>query len=80
MDHLNLELIVQLIISACVLHNICLLHDDFDPGYMLDDDGDDDDNDGDSSNSHDGGSASGRDRQADLKGDNLKNIIFATRI
>ena len=80
MDHLNLELIVQLIISACVLHNICLLHDDFDPGYMLDDDGDDDDNDGDSSNSHDGGSASGRDRQADLKRDNLKNIIFATRI
>ena len=67
MDHLNLELIVQLIISACVLHNICLLHDDFDPGYMLDDDGDYDDNDGDSSNSHDGGSASGRDRQADLK-------------
>lgn len=80
MDHLNLELIVQLIISACVLHNICLLHDDFDSGYMLDDDGDDDDNDGDSSNSHDGGSASGRDRQADLKRDNLKNIIFATRI
>lgn len=80
MDHLNLELIVQLIISACVLHNICLLHDDFDPGYMLDDDGDDEDNDGDSSNSHDGCSASGRDRQADLKRDNLKNIIFATRI
>ena len=80
MDHLNLELIVQLIISACVLHNICLLHDDFDPGYMLDDDGDDEDNDGDSSNSHDGGSASGRDRQADLKRDSLKNIIFATRI
>lgn len=80
MDHLNLELIVPLIISACVLHNICLLHDDFDPGYMLDDDGDDDDNDGDSLSSHDGGSASGRDRQADLKRDNLKNIIFATRI
>ena len=76
MDHLNLELIVQRIISACVLHNICFLHDDFDPDYMLDDDGDDDD----SLSNHDGGSASGRDRQPDLKRDNLKNIIFATRI
>lgn len=28
--------------AACVLHNACLLHDDFDEGYMLDaDDGDD---------------------------------------
>ena len=79
MDHLNLELIVQLIISTCVLHNICLLHDDFDPRYILDDDGDDEDNGGDSF-SNDSGSASGRDRQVDLKQDNLKNIIFATRI
>jgi len=45
MDRINLELIVQLITSACVLHNICLLLDDFDPGYMQDDYDDDDDDD-----------------------------------
>ena len=27
-----------LIISACVLHNFCLIHDDFDDGYFGDDD------------------------------------------
>ena len=44
LDHLNLELSVHVIIAACVLHNFCLLHDDFDDGYMCDDnDGDEDD-------------------------------------
>lgn len=42
-DHLNMKLLVQLTMAACVLHNACLLHDDFDEGYMLDAD---DDNDG----------------------------------
>ena len=36
LDHLDLELAVHVIIAACVLHNFCLLHDDFD-GYMRDD-------------------------------------------
>ena len=40
-----MELIVHLIMSACVLHNFCLLHDDFDDSYFLDH-GDDDDDDG----------------------------------
>ena len=31
-DYLNLKLIVLIIIAACVLHNVCLLHDDFDEG------------------------------------------------
>ena len=29
--------------AACVLHNFCLVHDDFDEGYFLDGDDDDDD-------------------------------------
>ena len=41
LDHLDLELEVKIIIAACVLHNFCLVHDDFDAGYMLDDDDDD---------------------------------------
>lgn len=37
---------MHVIIAACVLHNFCLLHDDFDDGYMADgDDGEDDDDD-----------------------------------
>ena len=37
-----MELLVQLIMSACVLHNFCILHDDFDDSYFFDDhDGDD---------------------------------------
>lgn len=77
MDHLNVELIVELIISACVLHNICLFHDDFDPGYMLDDGGDDDEDE-----DNDDGSGHHRDGNghAALKRDNLKNVIFANRI
>ena len=44
LEHLDLELLVHLIMSACVLHNFCLLHDDFDDSYFLDhDDGDDGD-------------------------------------
>ena len=29
---------VHLILASCVLHNYCLLKDDFDEGYFLDDD------------------------------------------
>lgn len=43
LDHLDLELAVNIIIAACVLHNYCLLHDDFDDVYFLTDDDDDDD-------------------------------------
>ena len=47
LDHLNLELAVHVIIAACVLHNFCLLHGDFDDGYMCDDEyGDEDDDPG----------------------------------
>ena len=45
LDHLDVELEVYIIVAACVLHNFCLLHDDFDDMYMHD--GlDDDDHDG----------------------------------
>lgn len=38
MDHMDLQLTVHLIISACVLHNFCIIHDDFYDGYIDDDD------------------------------------------
>jgi len=42
-----MELLVHVIMSACVLHNFCLLHDDFDDNYFLDHhDGDGDGGDG----------------------------------
>ena len=81
MEHLNLELIVKLITSACVLHNVCLLNDDFNPGYMLDNDNDDNDNDDNNDGNNDGGDrCHAARRQAELKRDHLKNVIFANRI
>ena len=74
LDHLNQKLIVLLIIGACVLHNICLLHDDFDEGYMLDNENDD--NDG----GDDNGVAGRNDRLAQQKRNNLKAVIYANRI
>ena len=41
LDHIDMELLVQLIMSACVLHNFCIIHDDFDVDYFLDDHHDD---------------------------------------
>ena len=42
LEHMDMELLVNLIMCACVLHNFCLLNDDFDDGYFLDDDDDGD--------------------------------------
>ena len=42
-----MELEVYIVVAACVFHNFCLLHDDFDDMYMHDlADDDDDDRDG----------------------------------
>lgn len=42
-----MELEVYIIVVACVLHNFCLLHNDFDDMYMHDEPDDDfDDHDG----------------------------------
>lgn len=42
-----MKLLVRLIMSACVLHNVCPLNDDFDDSYFLDHhDGDNGDVDG----------------------------------
>ena len=43
MDHSDLKLEVEVIIAACVLHNFCLVNDDFNDGYFLD--GEDEDGD-----------------------------------
>lgn len=74
LDHLNQKLIVLLIIGACVLHNICLLCDDFDEGYMLDND-DDDNNFGNNNNA-----GPQNDRLAQQKRNRLKAIVCANRI
>ncbi|CAH3138053.1 unnamed protein product, partial [Porites lobata] len=42
-----LRLAVHFIIATCVLHNFCILHDDFYDGYLMDDDSDDHYDDGD---------------------------------
>ena len=42
LDHLDERFSAKVIIAACVLHNMCLLHDDFDESYLLHDDDDDD--------------------------------------
>ena len=52
-----------------LLHNVCLLHDDSDEGYMLD--SEDDDNDG----VNDNGVAGRNDRLAQQKRNNLKAVI-----
>ena len=52
---LNIELMVLIIISACVLHNFCLIHDDFDEGYFGDQDEDDDEDDDDDDDDDDDG-------------------------
>ena len=57
-----------------LLHNVCLLHDDSDEGYMLD--SEDDDNDG----VNDNGVAGRNDRLAQQKRNNLKAVIYANRI
>ena len=37
---MDMEMLVHLIMSACILHNFCLLNDDNDDSYFLDaDDG-----------------------------------------
>ena len=65
--------------AACVLHNACLLHDDFDEGYMLD--AEDEDNGGD-----DGDDGNNRDsiqrnaaQNGDIKRSHLTNRIFNNR-
>lgn len=74
LEHIDIELMVHLIMATCVLHNFCLLHDDFHEDYFLDgdDDGDDDGCDG-----FDGGAPGGRDgvRVAEAKRVQLMNTI-----
>jgi len=66
LDHLDLRLAVHLIITACVLHNFCLLHDDFYDGYLDDDDGFDD---------HLGDDGHRPDGRAEQKRIHLMNIV-----
>lgn len=69
LDFYDLELAVQIVRAASVLHNFCLVNDDFDDNYFLadDDDGGDSDDDGDG--------AAGRDDGAEAKRLNLMNFV-----
>jgi len=71
LDYLDIKLAVEIVISACVLHNFCLVHDDFDDGYLLDDD---DDGGGDSD-----GTQPPEDGTAQQKRVHLMNIISANQ-
>ena len=57
LEHTDMKLLVRLIMSACVLHNFCLLNDDFDDSFFpVHHDGYDGDADGGSALGHlDGG-------------------------
>ena len=63
LDHLDERFAAKVIMAAFVLHNMCLLHDDFDESYFLPNDDDDgtDDRRG--------------DRAAQLKRNQLMNIV-----
>ena len=75
LEHIDIELMVHLILAVCVLHNFCLVHDDFDEDYFLDDDCDDGNDD--SGNEFDGCAPGGRDgvRAAEAKRVQLMNIV-----
>lgn len=71
LDHLDVKFMAKLIMSACVLHNFCLMLDDYDDTYFLPGDGNDDSNDGD-----DGGlTAIQQQRIAEQKRNHLMNVI-----
>lgn len=42
LEYMDKELLVNLIMCACVLYNFCFLNNDFDDGYFLNDDDDED--------------------------------------
>ena len=65
-----MERMVLLIISACVLHNFCLIYDDFDEGYF----GDDSDNDSDDGDGGDGPANSLR-RRAEQKRAHIMGLL-----
>ncbi|XP_015749673.1 PREDICTED: putative nuclease HARBI1 [Acropora digitifera] len=67
-DHLDVTHATKLVMAACVMHNFCIIHDDFDESYFLPNDDDDDDN--------DVGTDDGRGpRLAQLKRNRLMNIV-----
>lgn len=66
-DHLDVVFATKVIMAACVMHNFCLIYDDFDESYFLPNCGEDDDNDG----ADDGRGP----RMAQLKRNRLMNTV-----
>ncbi|XP_068686411.1 putative nuclease HARBI1 [Montipora foliosa] len=72
LDHLDVKLMAKLIMAACVLHNFCLMLDDYDNGYFLPGDGNHDDED----DGGDGGlSAIQQQRIAERKRNHLMDVL-----
>jgi len=42
-DHLDVTHATKLVMASCVMHNFCIIHDDFDESYFLPNDNDDND-------------------------------------
>ena len=66
LDHFDVKLEVNVIIAACVLHNFCLLHDDFEEGYILEGEHNDD---------HDAEEPPFPDGRANQKRTHLVNVV-----
>ena len=66
LDHFDVKLEVNVIIAACVLHNFCLLHDDFEGGYILEGEHNDD---------HDAEEPPFPDGRANQKRTHLMNVV-----
>ena len=67
LDHLHERFSAKIIVGACVLHNKCPLHDDFDESNFLNDNDDDDE--------HESSDDRRGDRAAQLKRNQLMNIV-----
>ena len=74
LDHLEVKFMVKLIMSACVLHNFCLILDDFDENYYLQGD-DGDTNEGNDAYDHCRLTANDVRRDAEAKRNNLMNAL-----
>ena len=79
LNHIDVELMVNLFLSSSILHNYCVLKDDFDEGYFLDinDDDDDDDDGSPGSDANDSSTPGGHDglRVAEAKRVQFMNIV-----
>lgn len=68
-DHLDVKFATTVIMAPCVLHNFCLIHDDFDEKYFSLEDEDN------NAGNDDGFRMGGQQREAELKRNHLMHIV-----